>query len=458
MSRTVISTVDPHSPAARAGLQIGETLLSINHHVLIDVLDYKFYSYDPKLTLTLKDSLGVERTVQILKREGQDLGLEFETYLMDGARSCANNCIFCFVDQMPAGMRKTLYFKDDDARLSFLLGNYITLTNLSDREVQRIIDLRVSPINISVHTTNRQLRAEMLGHRNAGRGIDIMEKLSEAGITMNCQIVACPGVNDGVELDRTMSDLLKMHPAVNSVSIVPVGITKFRENLYPLRTYTKEEASALTLQVEAFAKIAKEQTGTSLIFCSDEFYLLAERDLPPEDYFEDFTQLDNGVGMLTLFRQEFTRALKLLDEEEMSQTTPFSIATGKSAAPMISDLVNLAKSQWDGVDGQVYAIQNNFFGETITVAGLITGQDLIAQLKDKPLGERLLIPKNMLRSGEQVFLDDTTLQQVSDALGVPVIPVGQDGYELCDAIFGQEILSAEVHEALPEAEYYQYNQ
>ncbi len=457
MSRTVIRTVEPHSPAARAGLQIGETLLTVNGHSLVDVLDYKFYTYDPQLKLTLRTVDGEERTVVLRKMEGQDLGLEFETYLMDGARSCANNCIFCFVDQMPQGMRKTLYFKDDDARLSFLMGNYITLTNLSDREVQRIIDLRVSPINISVHTTNRQLRAEMLGHRNAGRGIDIMERLSEAGITMNCQVVACPGVNDGKELDTTMEDLLRMHPAVNSVSIVPVGITKFREGLYPLRPYTKDEARELTLQVEAFAKRAKEQTGTSLIFCSDEFYLLAERELPPEEYFEEFTQLDNGVGMLTLFRQEFTRALRLLDEEEMAQTTPFSIATGKSAAPMLSDLVTMAKEHWSGVEGTVYPIRNDFFGETITVAGLITGRDLIAQLKDKPLGERLLIPKNMLRSGEQVFLDDVTLQQVSDALGVPVIPVGQDGYELCDAIFNQEMLSAEVHEALPEAEYYQYN-
>ncbi len=457
MSRTVIRTVEPHSPAARGGLQAGETLLAVNGHTLIDVLDYKFYSYDPKLTLTVKNSENQQRSVQILKRAGQDLGLEFETYLMDGARSCANNCIFCFVDQMPQGMRKTLYFKDDDARLSFLMGNYITLTNLSDREVQRIIDLRVSPINISVHTTNRDLRVEMLGQKHAGRGIDIMERLSEAGITMNCQIVACPGVNDGAELDRTMTDLLRMYPAVNSVSIVPVGITKFRENLYPLRPYTKEEASALTLQVENFAKTAKEQTGTSLIFCSDEFYLLAERELPPEDYFEDFTQLDNGVGMLTLFRQEFCRGLRLLDEEELSQTTPFSVATGKSASPMIADLISLAKNRCNQVDGNVYTIQNDFFGETITVAGLITGQDLIAQLEGKNLGERLLISKNMLRSGEQVFLDDVTLQQVSEALGVPVIPVGQDGYELCDAVFNQEMLPAEVHEALPEAEYYRYN-
>ena len=345
MSLTAVCAVTAHSPAHRAGVRVGETLTHVNGKPIVDVLDYKFYTYDPRLELTLKDADGSVRIVRVRKMEGEDLGLEFETYLMDRARSCANNCIFCFVDQLPPGMRKTLYFKDDDARLSFLMGNYITLTNLSDREVQRIIDLRVSPINISVHTTDRELRSMMLGHKNAGRGIDIMEKLAAANITMNCQIVSCPGINDGPALDKTMCDLANMYPAVNSVSVVPVGVTKFREGLHPIRPYTKEQAAAVVEQVEAFAAAHKAKHGTSLVWCSDEFYLIAERELPGEDYFEEFTQLDNGVGMLRLLRSEFVRALDLLDEEEMAGTTPFSIATGVSAAPFLREIVDIAREK-----------------------------------------------------------------------------------------------------------------
>lgn len=317
MSMTAVKSVDPRSPARRAGVRAGETLTHINGHPIVDVLDYKFYGYDPRLELTLKAPDGAVRTLRVRKSEGEDLGLEFETYLMDRARSCANHCIFCFVDQMPPGMRPSLYFKDDDARLSFLLGNYLTLTNLSPREVQRIIDLRISPINVSVHTTDRALRCEMLKNKRAGEGIDIMERLAAHNITMNCQIVSCPGINDGPALDKTLSDLAAMFPAVNSVSVVPVGVTKYREGLYPLKTYTKETAAALLGQVEAFAARHLADKGTRLVWCSDEFYLLAGRELPEEDYFEDFTQLDNGVGMLTLLMKEFGRALDLMDSEEL---------------------------------------------------------------------------------------------------------------------------------------------
>ena len=457
MSLTAVCTVTPRSPSHRAGVRVGETLTHVNGKPIVDVLDYKFYTYDPRLELTLKGADGSTRTVRIRKAEGEDLGLEFETYLMDRARSCANNCIFCFVDQLPCGMRKTLYFKDDDARLSFLMGNYITLTNLSDREVQRIIDLRVSPINISVHTTDRELRAMMLGHKNAGRGIDIMEKLAAANITMNCQIVSCPGINDGPALDKTMNDLAAMYPAVNSVSVVPVGVTKFREGLYPLAPYTREQAAAVVDQVEAFAAKHKAQNGTSLVWCSDEFYLIAGRELPQEDYFEEFTQLDNGVGMLRLLRSEFVRALALLDEEEMAGATPFSIATGVSAAPFLQELVDMAREACGKIDGVVYPIQNDFFGQTIVVAGLVTGGDLIAQLRGKKLGELLLISASMLRSGERVFLDDVTLDDVERELGIPVIPVAQDGYELCDAIFGLHNGLPPVSGEVPEDEYYRYN-
>lgn len=457
MSMTAVKSVDPGSPAHRAGVRPGETLTHINGHPVVDVLDYKFYSYDPRLELTLKSPEGTVRTLRLRKGEGDDLGLEFETYLMDKARSCANRCVFCFVDQMPPGMRKSLYFKDDDARLSFLLGNYLTLTNLSPREVQRIIDLRISPINVSVHTTNRRLREEMLKNPRSGEGIDIMERFAQHHITMNCQIVSCPGINDGPELDKTLADLSAMYPAVNSVSVVPVGVTKYREGLYPLKIYTRDTAAALVDQVETFAARHLEECGTRLVWCSDEFYLLAGRDLPPEDYFEDFTQLDNGVGMLTLLSREFGRALDLMEQSELERTRPFSIATGVSAAPFLAKLVGQAQEKCGTIAGQVYPIVNHFFGETITVAGLVTGGDLIDQLRGKKLGERLLIPASMLRSGENVFLDDVTTADVERALGVPVVPVPQDGYELLDAICGIELTPDTQRPTWENEEFYRYN-
>ena len=456
MSMTAIRTVDSGSPAHRAGVCAGETLTHINGHRIVDVLDYKFYSYDPRLELTLREPDGAERTVRVKKQEGEDLGLEFETYLMDRARSCANNCIFCFVDQMPPGMRPSLYFKDDDARLSFLMGNYLTLTNLSPREVQRIIDLRISPINVSVHTTDPELRREMLKSPRAAEGIAIMRRFAQNRITMNCQIVSCPGINDGPALDRTLADLAEMHPSVNSVSVVPVGVTKFRDGLYPLRPYTREEAAALVDQVEAFAQRHLEEKGTRLVWCSDEFYLLAGRALPEEDYFEAFTQLDNGVGMLRLLMSEFGRALELMEEDEMAGATPFSMATGVSAAPFLEKLVKQAGEKCGKIQAEVYPVVNHFFGETITVAGLVTGGDLIDQLRGKELGERLLIPASMLRAGERVFLDDVTLDDVERELGVPVIPVAQDGYELLDAMCGLAVPPPEQLRQREETEYFQY--
>ena len=458
MSMTAVRAVEPGSPAEKAGVQVGETLTHINGKPIVDVLDYKFYSYDTKLELTLRAPDNSFRTVKVRKYEGQDLGLEFETYLMDRARSCANNCIFCFVDQMPPGMRKSLYFKDDDARLSFLMGNYLTLTNLSEREVQRIIDLRISPINVSVHTTDPELRVEMLKNKRAGESIDVMRRFAAHNITMNCQIVSCPGINDGSALDRTLNDLAEMFPAVNSISVVPVGVTKYREGLYPLRPYTGEEAAALVEQVEAFAQKHLDEQGTRLVWCSDEFYLLAGRDLPDEDYFEEFTQLDNGVGMLRLLSEEFRRGLDLMEPEEMEGTTPFAIATGVSAAPFLKKMVDKAAEKCGRIKGEVYAIRNDFFGHTITVAGLVTGRDLIDQLKGKNLPSRLLIPTNMLRSGEQVFLDDVSVEDVERELSVTVTAVGQDGYELLDAMCGIEVGSAPCAPNLGETEYYQYNQ
>ncbi len=454
MSLTKIASVDPHSPARKAGVRPGETLTHINGHPIVDVLDYKFYAYDPKLELTLTEPEGGSRTLRIRKEEGKDLGLNFETYLMDRARSCANKCIFCFVDQMPPGMRDTLYFKDDDARLSFLMGNYITLTNLSQREIQRVIDLRISPINISVHATDPQLRTAMLKNPRAGECLDIMSRFAQAGIEMNCQVVACPGVNDGPALARTMEDLGQLYPAVTSVAVVPVGVTRFREGLCSIKPYTKEQAAALIDQVESFASYFMENKGTNLVWCSDEFYLIAGRMLPEKAYYEDMDQLENGVGMLRLLLHQADMAL---EEEEPEQTAPFSIATGLSAAPFVQEILDNAQKQCGNIKGTVYPIINRFFGETITVSGLITGTDLMEQLRGKDLGERLLIPDNMLRAGERVLLDDVTVEQVEEALGVTVIPVPADsGFDLADAILGREV-TAQCPVLPPEAEYYRYN-
>lgn len=432
MSMTVIRSVDMQSPAHKAGIRAGEKLVQVNGHPIIDVLDYKFYTYDSKLSLVVEKADGKQRTVKVRKSEGEDLGLEFETYLMDKARCCANRCIFCFVDQLPKGMRDTLYFKDDDARLSFLMGNYITLTNLSPRELDRIVELRVSPINISVHATEPELRAMMLGHRNGGKVMEIMQRFAQAHITMNCQIVLCPGVNDGDHLKKSMEDLAALYPYVKSVSVVPVGLTCHREGLFKLEPYYNENASAVVDMVEGYADKCLEKYGSRIFWCSDELYLRAGRAIPEDEYFEDYTQLENGVGMLRLLRTEFDCALRLADSVE--SVRPFSAACGVDAADWIREIVDSAAEKCN-TKGNVYPIVNHFFGETITVSGLVTGSDLIAQLKGLDLGERLLIPINMLRHGEDVFLDDVTLSDVARELNVEVIPVSQDGYDLCDAIF-----------------------
>ncbi len=452
---TIITSIDPQSPAERAGIQVGEQLLHINGHKIVDVLDYRFFGYDPNPIVELQQPNGHRRTLRVRKEEGVDLGLNFETYLMDKARSCANNCIFCFVDQMPPGMRKSLYFKDDDARLSFLMGNYLTLTNLSPREVQRIIDLRISPINVSVHTTDPELRSRLLRNKRAGEAIDIIRRFAENHITMNCQIVSCPGLNDGAALEKTLRDLGEMYPSVNSVAIVPVGVTKYRDGLYPLRPYTKEEAGAVIDLVEAFGAASRKERGTSLAWCSDEFYLLAGRPLPEKSYYEDMDQLENGVGLLQLLLSQATMAIEDLSPDDEAE--PFAIATGVSAAPFLQQVTELLQERCPKVQGRVYPIRNRFFGETITVTGLITGKDLMDQLQGQDLGQRLLLPSCMLRAGENVFLDDVTVEEVEKALGVPISIVPADsGFDLIDTIMGLDVELPNF--ALPpEDEYYRYN-
>lgn len=431
--QNIIKSVSPGSAAEKAGILPGEKLISINGNTIVDVLDYMYYGSDadPELITEKEDGERISR--RLIKPEGEDAGLEFETYLMDKPRSCANKCIFCFVDQLPRGMRSTLYFKDDDVRLSFLTGSYITLTNLSEREVQRVIDLKISPINVSVHTTNPKLRCMMLGNKNAGRGIEIMKRFSRAGIEMNCQIVCCPGVNDGAELKRTMRDLRKLYPHVWSVSVIPVGLTRHRDGLMPLTPFDRENALKTVAQVEKFADKCLKHNKSRIFFCSDELYLKAGLPIPEEDHYEGYPQLENGVGLLRLLRSEFSDALEERSGEQAAGT-PFSIATGVSAAPTLTELLGEASERFCGINGRVYAVENDFFGHTVDVAGLVTGGDLIAQLKGKELGNTLYIPDRMLRDGGGVFLDDITTEDVERELGVALKPIPCTGEALLNAM------------------------
>ena len=451
--KNIIKRADPAGPL-RGKVLPGWELLSINGKRIVDVLDYKFYSYDARLLLELRTPEGKLKLVRLKKPEGLDPGLEFETYLMDAPRSCANRCVFCFIDQNPPGMRRSIYFKDDDARLSFLMGCYITLTNLSPREIQRVCDLRVSPVNISVHATDPELRQRMLGNRRAGELLDVMRRFADAHITMNCQIVCCPGWNDGAALRRSLEDLKALWPAVHSVSVVPVGLTCHRAGLPELRPFTKETAAETIDLVTAFGDECLRELGTRLAFCSDELYLQAGLELPPDEFYEEHTQLDNGVGMLRLLEAEFRLALRTA---EAADGVPFSIATGVAAAPLISRLLDEAKARFPKLDGRVYTIRNDFFGPSVTVAGLITGRDLTAQLKGRALGERLLISEHMLRREEQDFLDDLSRAEAEAILGVPLYPVPQDGGALCDAMLGTLPERPEAKADAEETVYNKYN-
>ena len=428
-----IKFIDRRSPAERAGVRAGEKLISIGGHPVEDVLDYRFFGYDRDPELELEAPDGSRRTLRVKKPEAEDLGLNFDTYLMDEPRPCSNHCLFCFVDQMAPGCRDTLYFKDDDARLSFLMGNYITLTNLTPREAQRIIDLRISPINVSVHATDPKLRSVLLGNKAGGESLEYMKAFAKAGIVMNGQIVLCPGYNDGEQLQRTMEDMYAWGFA--SCSVVPVGLTKYREGLSKLRPVDRETANAVIRQVDAFGEKCLAKRVTRLFFCSDELYIRAGLELPGEDYYEDYVQLENGVGMLRSLISEFEAGLRL--EDRSVEASPYTIATGVSAAPFLRELADRVRDQL-GVQGQVAAIRNDFFGPSVDVAGLVTGGDLIRQLKGRDLGKRLLIPVNMLRHGGDVFLDGLHTGDVERELNVPVTVVEQDGFDLLDAVLGRK--------------------
>ena len=430
-----ITNIDEYSPL-RGKVHVGDELVSINGHEVEDVLDYRYWGYEPRVSLVLRAAgNGREYTVKVKKSEGEDLGLDFEEYLMDRPWGCSNRCKFCFIDQLPKGLRRTLYFKDDDARLSFLTGSYITLTNLSEREMERICALKISPINVSVHATDGALRAELMGNPKAADIMGPLKSLADAGIVMDCQIVCCPGWNDRGQLSRTMRDLAGLYPGVNSVSIVPVGLTKHREGLPELTPFDRESAAETIDRVEAYAAECLSKLGSRVFWCSDELYLKAGREVPEDEYYEEYSQLENGVGLMRLLETEFMAALRLAEPDE-GMGGRFTIATGVAAAPLLEKLLQTAHKKCGKIDGQVCAIVNDFFGHTIDVAGLVTGGDLIAQLRGKNLGERVLIPHTMLRHGEGVFLDDVTLEEASAALGVPVTPIGGSGGELLDAMLG----------------------
>lgn len=430
-----ISRIEPGSIADELGIEPGDLLLTVNDSVIEDVFDYHFLIHDEELVLLIEKPDGEEWELEIEKDYDEDLGMEFEQGLMDEYRSCRNKCMFCFIDQMPEGMRETLYFKDDDSRLSFLQGNYVTLTNMSEHDIDRIIRYHLEPINISFHTTNPELRCKMLHNRFAGEALKKVDRLYEAGIEMNGQIVLCKGINDGEELERSIRDMSRYLPYLRSVSVVPVGLTRYREGLYPLKSFTKEEAKGVLEIIHRWQKKLFEEYGIHFIHAGDEWYLLAEEEIPEEERYDGYLQLENGVGMIRLLREECKEAFQALPGDEKSRRV--SMATGLLAYPELCRIADMLKEKYPGTKVQIYPVRNDFFGEKITVSGLITGGDLIRQLKGKDLGERLLLPCNMFRSEEDVFLDDVTLAEVEEALQVRADIVKSSGQDLIDAILGR---------------------
>ena len=432
-----ITEVARNSRAERAGILAHDILISINGNEISDVLDYRFYLAEKSVQLSVVRD-GRALSFNIHKSEYDDIGLDFETPLMDKKHSCKNRCVFCFIDQLPKGMRKTLYFKDDDSRLSFLHGNYITLTNLSESDIDRIIKMRISPVNISVHTTNPELRVKMMKNPRAGEVLSYIKKLADAGITICAQIVLCKGLNDGEELLRSMRDLAELYPSLDSVSVVPAGLTRYREDLYPLEAFTPEECAAVIRTVESFGDKCIEKHDTRLFFPADEFYIKAGLPLPEESFYEGYSQIQNGVGMITDMRASVEYELEEVDEykEHFHSSRKVSVATGYAAYDHINTICKKICQKFDGLDISVYPIKNDFFGHSITVAGLLTGQDIAAQLEGKDLGDELLFPSVCLRAEGDVFLDDMTPEELSERISVPVRAVGSEGCEFLHAILG----------------------
>lgn len=431
----IVEKVLPGSIAEEMEITPGDALLEINGHKIEDIFDYQYYTQDEYIEILVRKPSGEEWLLEIDKGYDEDLGITFENGLMDDYRSCHNKCIFCFIDQMPKGMRDTLYFKDDDSRLSFLQGNYVTLTNMSDEDVDRIIRYNLSPINVSFQTTNPELRCRMLNNRFAGQALEKAWKLAQAGIIMNGQIVLCKGVNDGAELDRSIRDLSAYLPNLESVSVVPVGLSKYRDGLYPLEPFTKEDAQDVLRIIHGWQNKIYPEYGTHFVHASDEWYILAEEELPQEEQYDGYLQLENGVGMLRLLLDEFAEAM---EEDRINgrqaRAKHITLSTGRLAYRFIKQMAMQMEERYEGLQIDVIAIRNDFFGEMITVSGLLTGQDIMAQLKDRDLGEKLLLPQNVLKSGEPVFLDDYTLDDIEKALQVRIDIVKSSGRDFIEAI------------------------
>ena len=435
----LIKEVIPDSIAMELEIEPGDRLLAINNEEITDIFDYQYYAENEYIEILIEKPDGDQWILEVDKDEDEDIGIVFENGLMDDYRSCHNKCIFCFIDQMPKGMRETLYFKDDDSRLSFLQGNYVTLTNMSEHDLDRIIKYHLSPINISFQTMNPKLRCMMLNNRFAGDALKKVDRLFEAGITMNGQIVLCKGINDGKELEFSIRKLMEYIPVLESVSVVPVGLSKYREGLYPLEPFTKKDAEEVLDMIHGFQEQIYKEHGIHFIHASDEWYILAERELPEEENYDGYLQLENGVGMLRLMLNEFKEGLELAKEDyKPCKIEELSIATGHLAYPYIKRMAEDIMEAFPEKKIYVYDIRNDFFGEMITVSGLLTGQDLIAQLKEKPLGKRLLLPQNMLRSGEEVFLDDVTVLGMEKTLQVKIDIVKSSGYDFVNCILDSE--------------------
>ena len=432
----VISSVEKNSPAEKAGILPGESIVSINGNAIKDVLDYRFYMIDKSLKIEIIGLDGEHRTVSVKKPEYDELGLDFETYLMDKEHCCKNKCIFCFIDQMPPNMRETLYFKDDDSRLGFLFGNYVTLTNLEKEDIDRIIKMHLSPINVSVHTMNPQLRVEMMKNPHAATSLAYLKRLAEAGITLHLQFVLCPGINDGDELRFSFSEVAKLGPAVESAVCVPVGLTKCRENLPKLTPFNKESSLEVISIVDEFREKMLAERGDPVFYVADEFFIKAGLPFPEYEYYGEFTQLEDGVGLCALLKHEFYESLEYFPPKEYRRKV--TIPTGKAAFALIRELADAAESRYNGLKIDVLPIENNFFGEKITVTGLLTGGDIAEQLKDRENGDAVLICETTLRYERDCFIDDMTPDAVSEKLGVPVQMVPNDGYKFLCALLGEE--------------------